>query len=78
MKSKAYVVIHHSKALPSSIVRGSFSQSFITGIRRNLRLKKPAFNEHFPLIFACYFEEIMITAQRPLKWKLMTKHLQPK
>jgi len=29
MKSKAYVAIHHSKALPLSIVRGPFSQSFI-------------------------------------------------
>jgi hypothetical protein len=57
------------KALPLGIVRGPFSQSFIKGILRNLRLKNPAFSEHFPLIFAVYFEEIMITAQRPLKWK---------
>ena len=39
MKTKAYVAIHHSKALPLSIVRGPFSQSFIKGIHRNLRLK---------------------------------------
>ena len=69
MKTKALVAIHHSKALPLSIVRGPFSQSFIQRIRRNLRLKNPAFSEHFPLIFAVYFEEIMITAHWPLKWK---------
>jgi len=57
------------KALPLSNVRGPFSQSFIKGIRRNLRLKSPAFSQHFPLIFAVYFEEIVLTAQRPLKWK---------
>ena len=69
MKTKAQVAIHHSKALPLSIVRVPFSQSFIKGIRCNLRFKNPAFSEHFPLIFAVYFEEIMITAQQPLKWK---------
>ena len=47
MKSKAYVAIHHSKALPLSIVWGPFSQSFIKGIRCNLRLKSSAFSEHF-------------------------------
>ena len=47
MKTKAYVAIHHSKALPLSIVRGPISQSFIKGIRRNLRLESSAFSEHF-------------------------------
>ena len=51
--------MHHSKALPLSIVRGPFSQSFIKGICRNLCLKILAFSEHFPLIFAVYFEEIV-------------------
>ena len=50
MTGKAYVAIRCSKALPLSIVRGPFSLSFIKGIRRNLRLKNPAFSEHFPLI----------------------------
>ena len=58
MTGKAYVVIHCSKALPLSIVRGPFSQSFIKGIRRNLRLKNPAFSEHFPLIFAVYLKKL--------------------
>ena len=49
MTGKAFVAIHHSKALPLSIVRGPFSQSFIKGIRRNLRLKNRVFSEH-PLI----------------------------
>ena len=50
MTGKAYVAICCSKALPLSIVRGPFLPIFIKGIRRNLRLKSPAFNEHFPLI----------------------------
>ena len=69
MTGKAYFAIHHSKALSLSNVRGPFSLSFIEGIRCNLRLKNPAFSENFPLIFAVYFEEIVLTAQRPLKWK---------
>ena len=42
--------MHHSKALPLSIVWGPFSQIFIKGIRRNLHQKNLAFSEHFPLI----------------------------
>ena len=47
MKTNAYVAIHNSKALPLSIVRGPYSQSFIKGMSRNLRLKSSAFSEHF-------------------------------
>ena len=50
MTGKAYVAISCLKALPLSIVRGPFLPIFIKGIRRNLRLKNPAFSEHFPLI----------------------------
>ena len=64
-----YYTVHCWKDLSLRIVWGPFSLSFIKGIRRILRLKNPAFSEHFPLIFAVYFEEIIITAQRPLKWK---------
>jgi len=42
--------VHHLKALPLRIGRGPFSQSFIKGMSRNLRLKSSVFSEHFPLI----------------------------
>ena len=44
---RAYVAIHHSKALSLSNVRCLFLSIFIKGIRRNLRLKSSAFSEHF-------------------------------
>ncbi len=44
---KAYVAIHHSKALSLSNVRCLFLSIFIEGIRRNLRLKNTAFSKHF-------------------------------
>ena len=47
MTGKAYVAIRRSKARVLSIVRVPFSQSFIKGIRRNLRLKSSAFSKHF-------------------------------
>ena len=50
MTGKAYVAIHHSKALSLSNVRWLFLSIFIKGIRHNLRLKNPAFSKHFPLI----------------------------
>jgi hypothetical protein len=49
MTGKAYIAIHHSKALSLSNVRCPFLSIFIEGIRRNLRLKNTAFSEHFPL-----------------------------
>ena len=49
MTGKAYVAIHHSKALSLSNVRCLFLSFFIKGIRRNLRLKSSAFSEHFTL-----------------------------
>ena len=47
MTGKAYVAICCSKARVLSIVRGSFSLSFIKGIHRNLSLKISAFSKHF-------------------------------
>ena len=47
MTGKAYVAIHHSKALSLSNVRCLFLSIFIKGMRRNLRLKSSAFSEHF-------------------------------
>ena len=47
MTGKAYDAIRCLKALVLSIVCGSFSLSFIKGIRCNLRLKISAFSEHF-------------------------------
>jgi len=49
MTGKAYVAIHHSKALSLSNVRCLFLSIFIEGKRRNLRLKSSAFSEHFTL-----------------------------
>ena len=39
--------LNSRETVPLSIVRGPFSQIFIKGIRRNLRLKSSAFSEHF-------------------------------
>ena len=49
MTGKAYVDIHHSKAISLSNVRCLFLSFFVEGIRRNLRLKTSAFSEHFTL-----------------------------
>ena len=49
MTGKAYVAIHHSKALSLSNARCQFLSIFIEGIRRNLCLKTSAFSEHFTL-----------------------------
>jgi len=49
MTGKAYVAIHHSKALSLSNFRCLFLSIFIEGIRRNLRLKTSAFSKHFTL-----------------------------
>jgi len=47
MTGKVYVAIRCLKACVLSIVRGSFSLSFIKGIRRNLRKKISGSSEHF-------------------------------
>ena len=73
MKSKAYVAIHHSKALPLSIVRGPFSLSFIKGIRRNLRLKNPSVIRTLAFESAGFFQRIEFIVQRTWKDKYFQK-----
>ncbi len=56
MKTKAYVAIHHSKALLISIVLQPSNFNFIKGPPHNLHTKFTGLYEHFAWNRAKYFE----------------------